>query len=97
MNTQAKLYTFTVKDTNKYSIEEMDKFVLEMCLDEAPFHGWAPGFSVKMEKAVNEISSTIYTFSVFGEYLEGSGQEKSDPPEEQESTSKRFVASPTSL
>lgn len=67
-----KIYTFTVEDTNNFSLEELRKFALELCLDRAAYHGWAPGFSVELDgTTTTENNKLIYTFSLYGDYLEG--------------------------
>lgn len=98
MITQPKLYTFTVKDSNKYSLEQINKFALDMCTDEAPFHGWAPGFVVEVEKsAIQDQEAINYTVSVYGEYLEGTGPVNEDVTPPFTPTPDRFVASPNSI
>jgi hypothetical protein len=98
MITQPKLYTFTVKDSNKYSLEQINKFALDMCTDEAPFHGWAPGFVVEVEKSASQDQESItYTVSVYGEYLEGAGPIQDDNKPTLNPSPDRFVAAPNSL
>lgn len=95
---QSKLYTFTVKDSNKYSLEELNKFAFEMCMDEAPFHGWAPGFTVEVEKSSNQDQDgTNYIVCVYGEFLEGAGPMEDDVTPPFTPTPERFVAAPNSI
>lgn len=95
---QSKLYTFTVEDSNKYSLEELNKFALAMCMDEAPFHGWAPGFTVEVEKmAKQDKDGTNYIVCVYGEFLEGAGPMDEEFTPTFTPTPDRFVASPSSI
>lgn len=97
MNTQSKLYTFTVDDSNNFPIEKVLQFANELCADRAPFHGWAPGFTVQLVgNPITNGGIVVYTFSVYGEYLEGA-----EPAEESFTTDvkterPRYVAQPTS-
>lgn len=98
MITQPKLYTFTVKDSNKYSLEQINKFALDLCTDEAPFHGWASGFMVEVVKsATHDQEGTNYTVNVYGEYLEGAGPMEEDTSPTYKATPDRFVAAPHSI
>ena len=98
MITQSILYTFTVKDSNKYSLEELNKFATHMCMDEAPFHGWAPGFTVTVEKSTTQDhEGTNYTVCVYGEFLEGAGPIDNEVTLPFDPTPDRFVASPSSI
>lgn len=98
MITQPKLYTFTIKDSNKYSLEEINKFALDMCSDEAPFHGWASGFVVEVEKsAAQDQEGTNYIVNVYGEFLEGAGPMENDANPAFNQAQDRFVAAPSSI
>lgn len=98
MNTQLKLYTFTVEDTNKYSVEEINKFAIDLCMDKASFHGWAPGFVVEVEKSATQDQESInYTVNVYGEYLEGAGPIEDAASPTFNPTPDRFVAAPDSF
>ncbi|MFZ4713760.1 MAG: hypothetical protein ACOYL6_08625 [Bacteriovoracaceae bacterium] len=95
---RSKLYNFTVKDSNKYSLEELKKFAFDMCMDEAPFHGWAPGFTVEVEKLSNQDQEgTNYIVCVYGEFLEGAGPIDEQVAPTFTTTPESFVASPISI
>lgn len=98
MNKQQKLYTFTVRDSNNYPVTEINRFAIDMCMDTAPFHGWAPGFAVELEDTSElDQGSTIYTVNVYGEYLEGAGPIEVDVTPTFTPNQDRLIAAPQSL
>jgi hypothetical protein len=89
-----KLYTFTVEDTNNFSEEELTKFAFELCLDRASYHGWAPGFTVERDgKPITENNKLIYTFSLYGDYLEGANPADHDNQLHSLAEADKYVAS----
>ena len=95
MNNQSKMYTFNIKDSNKYSSEEIYSFAVDMCADDAVFHGWAPGFTVELDdKTLMDQDSVIYTINVYGEYMEGDGPLDEEANTSFTKNSERFIAAP---